>query len=257
MKAHLVQMDIAWEDQAANFAIAERLIREASPARGDLVVLPEMFDSGFSLNVERTADRGHETADWIERTAKAFGVIIQGSRTVCEGSGGKARNCAHVAGPSGFVCEYAKIHPFGYGGEGQKFEAGTQVVTYDWQCGRERLCVCPAICYDLRFPELFRCGLAQGAEVFVIGANWPSGRAAHWRALLVARAIENQAYVLGVNRCGCDPQLEYAGGSLAVSPKGDVVGELGRDEGVLTVEIGVAEVNSWRSEFPAWRDIRL
>jgi omega-amidase len=257
MKAHLVQMDIAWEDRAANLAIAEHLIREASPDPGDLVVLPEMFDSGFSLNVERTADGARETAKWIEKTAGDLGVFIQGSRTVGGVSGGKARNQAWVAGPSGFVCEYTKVHPFGFGGEAERFEGGSDVVTYEWGRGEAKTTVSPAICYDLRFPEFFRKGLALGAQVFSIGANWPSERAAHWRALLIARAIENQAFVLGVNRCGGDPRLQYSGGTLAVGPKGKILGELGPDQSVLTVSIDVGEVNAWRAAFPAWRDIRI
>src|SRR5690606_21197988 len=113
------------------------------------------------------------------------------------------------------------------------------------------------VCYDLRFAELFRRGLKLGAEVYVIGANWPAARAAHWRTLLVARAIENQAVVLGVNRCGNDPHLAYAGGPIAVGPKGDILGELGEAPGILSVEVSPESIRDWREEFPAWRDARL
>jgi predicted amidohydrolase len=124
----------------------------------------------------------------------------------------------------------------------------------------------PATCYDLRFPELFRDGLRAGAEVIALGACWPSVRHAHWRALLIARAIENQCFVLGVNRVGDDPAqigagvgqvagLRYLGGSLVVSPMGDVLGELGADEGVLSVEIHAQSVRDWRSKFRAWKDL--
>jgi predicted amidohydrolase len=123
--------------------------------------------------------------------------------------------------------------------------------------GARALTVCPAVCYDLRFPELFRRGLLAGAGAFAIGANWPAARAAHWRALLVARAIENQAFVLGVNRTGSDPHLVYAGGSIALGPKGEVLGELGATPGVLTVEIDPLAVREWRDTFPAWKDARL
>jgi predicted amidohydrolase len=117
--------------------------------------------------------------------------------------------------------------------------------------------VCPAICYDLRFPELFRLGLLKGAEVYALGANWPDARQAHWRALLIARAIENQAFVLGVNRTGRDPHLNYAGGSIAVGPQGEVLGELAAEEAVLSVEIAPREVHAWREKFPAWKDGKL
>lgn len=119
------------------------------------------------------------------------------------------------------------------------------------------LMVCPAICYDLRFPELFRAGLALGAQAYALGANWPAERAHHWRALIIARAIENQAFVFAVNRVGCDPALEYAGGSLIVSPMGDVLAEGDDTVRVISAEISPGEVHAWREKFPAWRDGRF
>jgi predicted amidohydrolase len=123
--------------------------------------------------------------------------------------------------------------------------------------GEASLTICPAVCYDLRFPELFRRGLQQGAEMFVLGANWPSARQHHWRTLLIARAIENQAFVIGVNRCGSDPHLDYSGGSMALGPKGEILAELGDEERIESVEIDPEKLRSWRGEFPAWRDARL
>src|SRR5690606_23399722 len=119
------------------------------------------------------------------------------------------------------------------------------------------LTICPAICYDLRFPELFRIGLGMGAEAFCLGANWPQARQNHWRALAIARAIENQAFVFALNRTGADPHLQYGGGSIAVGPKGEILGELGDEEQVLSVEVDPEVVHAWRREFPAWRDLRL
>src|SRR5690606_9236143 len=116
---------------------------------------------------------------------------------------------------------------------------------------------CPAVCYDLRFPELFRLGLKAGAEVFALGSNWPAPRESHRRILSIARAIENQALVLSVNRVGSDPALTYAGGTLAVGPKGDILGELGDTEDVLTVSLDLVALREWRNTFPAWRDTRL
>jgi predicted amidohydrolase len=156
------------------------------------------------------------------------------------------------------LAEYAKIHPFSYGREPERFEGGVEITVYRWgEEAGQALTVCPAICYDLRFPELFRLGLFRGAEAFAVGANWPESRQHHWRALLIARAIENQAVVLGVNRTGRDPNLAYAGGSIAVGPRGDILGELGSEEAVLSVEIDPREVHAWRERFPAWRDIKL
>lgn len=257
--AHLVQLDIAWEDAAANFRRVRDLLGAAPVRPGDLVLLPEMFDTGFSLNVEATADAGG-TLSFLAGLARELGAYVQGGRTVAA-AGGRATNRATAVAPDGsVVCDYRKIHPFSLGREPERFDGGDEVTTYDWagsSAPDRGLKVCPAVCYDLRFPELFRLGLLKGAEAYTVGANWPESRRAHWRALLVARAIENQAFVLGVNRTGRDPNLAYAGGSIAVGPRGSVLGELGPEEGVLSVEIDPREVHAWRGKFPAWRDARL
>lgn len=252
MRAHLVQFDIRWEDKPANFARVREMLAGISVASNDLILLPEMFDTGFSLNVERTAD--DSTLTFLQDLARTRAAYVQGGRTVHDSVKGRATNRAPVIAPTGEVIfEYAKIHPFSFGREAERFDGGDAVLVYQW----EGTCVCPAICYDLRFPELFRIGLMRGAEVFTLGANWPDARQSHWRTLLLARAIENEAIVLGVNRTGRDPHLNYVGGSIAVGPKGEVLGELGEEEAVLSVELDIDSVRSWRARFPAWRDIRL
>jgi omega-amidase len=261
MQAHLVQMDIVWENQPANRQKVESLLRDAPTNPGDLVVLPEMFDTGFSFNLESTADRDGATLNFLRNLAKARRVTVHGSRTVI-GKEGRGRNLATAIGPDGEVlCEYEKIHPFTLGtpSEAERFAGGASVEVYAWRGahGQTQTNVCPAICYDLRFPELFRLGMLKGAEVFAIGSNWPSNREFHRRTLSIARAIENQAFMLSVNRCGRDPALEYPGGTLAVSPRGEVLGELGSDEGVLSVAIDLDDLRRWRGVFKAWRDVRL
>lgn len=259
MQIHLVQFDIAWEDPDANFAQVEQMLGAAPVQPGDLVVLPEMFDTGFSLNVDVTADHGR-TVDFLRQLAMRLSATVQGGRTVAGAAPGeKATNRAPVFGPAGeLLCEYRKIHPFSFGREPERFEGGAEVMEYEWGAPpAPGLTICPAICYDLRFPELFRIGLISGADAFALGANWPQARQGHWRALAIARAIENQAYVFAVNRTGADPHLQYAGGSIVVGPKGDVLGELADEERVLSVEVDAEAVRAWREEFPAWRDLRL
>ena len=254
MRAHLVQYSIAWEDKPANYARVDAMLERAQVAAGDLVLLPEMFDTGFSLNVERTEDRDKQSARFVSALARRTQTTVQAGITV-PGAAEKRLNRAIACGPSGeTLCEYDKIHPFSYGRESERFVGGSSVLTYPWGAGDAALSVCPAVCYDLRFPELFRAGLAMGAQVYAIGANWPSARAAHWRALLIARAIENQAFVLGVNRSGSDPHLDYPGGSIAVDPHGRVLGEAGAGEEVLSVEVRPEFVREWREVFPAWKD---
>lgn len=290
MRAHLVQLDIAWEDKEVNFARVRSLLDSAEIAPGDLIVLPEMFDTGFSFNTDVTADgtcypiSSHSaptvpshtpataqipdatlalgspgpTYRFLAELARQRRAFVHGARTIIDADN-KGRNLASVFGPDGnAISEYAKIHPFSYGKESLRFVGGTNVITYSWTPpNAESVTVCPAVCYDLRFPEIFREGLRLGASLFVIGANWPAPRATHWRTLLIARAIENQAFVIGVNRTGSDPALTYSGGSIAIGPKGDILGELADAEAVLSVVIDPAFVREWRQTFPAWRDMKL
>lgn len=221
-----------------------------------------MFDTGFSFDISTTNDKHGRTLQFLLDLADDLGVVVQGGRTVaaCHSAACKAKNLASVVAPGQrLLVEYAKQHLFTPAGEDQRFEAGRETVTYSWPTAGLR--VQPAICYDLRFPEVFRAGLRAGAEVIAIGACWPSVRHAHWRSLLIARAIENQAFVLGCNRAGDDPPkgdgtpgLHYAGGSMVVSPKGEVLGELGEAEGVLSVPIDADSLRAWRAQFPAWKE---
>jgi omega-amidase len=252
MQAHLVQFDIAWEDPQRNFDLVADMLDKASVQEGDLILLPEMFDSGFSFNVERNNDKSGRTLAFLLELADDHKAIVQGGRTVAPCGACAGHNVMTVVAPGQRVLtEYTKIHPFQR--EAQRFESGTTIETFAWN----DLTVCPAICYDLRFPELFRAGLLKGAQAFTVGACWPAVRAHHWRALLIARAIENQAYAFGVNRTGKDPMATYAGGTIAIGPRGDILGELGDAPGVLSVPVSLAEVASWRESFFAWKDGKL
>ncbi|MCA9273123.1 MAG: hypothetical protein KDA31_08765 [Phycisphaerales bacterium] len=254
MRAHLLQLDLVWEDHEANYRLVEVALDNASPDPGDLIVLPELFDTGFSFRTEQNADTEDRTLRFLLGLADDLGVTIQGSRTIRPCDCDKAFNAATVVAPDErLLCEYRKIHPFTFGREPEFFQGGSHVLTYTWN----DLTVCPAICYDLRFPELFRKGLKLGAHIFALGANWPSPRQHHWRALAIARAIENQAFVLAVNRTGDDPHLSYTGGTIAVDPKGDILGELTDQPGTLSVEIDPKALHDWRAVFPAWKDLRL
>lgn len=167
---------------------------------------------------------------------------------------GKGLNAAVVFSPSGEeLCRYRKIHLFPLAGEGEHYLPGTEPVLFDWGPWKAT----PVICYDLRFPELFRIAARQGANLFVVIANWPASREEHWITLLRARAIENQAYVAGVNRCGTDPNLAYSGASLIVDPKGQIMARAGSDPECLSAHLDKEELDSWRQTFPALSDIRL
>jgi predicted amidohydrolase len=166
----------------------------------------------------------------------------------------RPRNVATVAGPVGQVlCEYTKFHPFPLGPEINTFHPGDQTLLFEWG----GLQVAPVICYDLRFPELFRRALQMGAECFAIIACWPTVRLSHWRALCIARAIENQAFVFACNRTGEEPGNSYSGGSLIVSPMGDVLAEGSAASQVVSAEVDPGVLRRWREQVPAWKDHRL
>jgi len=258
MRAHGIQLDIAWENKPTNHERVRSIIEHHGIAPGGLIVLPELFDVGFTLSIDAACDDDGRTLGYLKQLASDTGCTIHGSRAIRADEPGKAFNCACITFPDGREpVEYRKVHPFSYGREAESYNGGDSIGSYDWLAGDDLLAVCPAVCYDLRFPELFRQGFMQGAGAFVLGANWPSPRANHWRTLLIARAIENQGFVMGVNRCGNDPHLPYAGGSIAIGAKGEVLGELGGGEGVLSVDVDPDAIRAWRAEFPARMDIRL
>jgi omega-amidase len=250
MRFHAVQFDIAWEEKASNHARIEALLKQATVRPGDFVLLPELGDTGFSLDLGRIVD--DRSAEWAAAMAKRSGTFLQHG-FAGRGDEGMGRNIMGLFGPDGRgLGEYHKVHPFGYGRESAFYRGGDRLVLR--KCGDAT--VCPLICYDLRFPELWRLAALSGAEVFTIGASWPSVRQNHWRSLLIARAIENQAYVVSVNRTGRDPNLAYSGGSMVVSPKGEIIVEAGAEERVLSADVDVNAVRSWRKEFPALVDTK-
>ena len=137
------------------------------------------------------------------------------------------------------------------GGEARCYSAGCEIKTFRWG----EFTVCPFICYDLRFPEIFRIAVRRGANLFLVIANWPLPREGHWATLLEARAIENLAYVVGINRAGNDPKYVYFGRSRIIDPHGKVIAEAGREETVITADVDIATVEAWRKDFPALSDI--
>jgi omega-amidase len=254
VKVYCCQLDIAWENRAANFEKVERLLDESRPSPGALVALPEMAFTGFSMNVALTArEEPESTEGFLKRLSKRLGVYIV-SGSVAPGAAGLGRNEAVITSPDGEVAaRYQKMHLFSPADEQEHFEPGAEAITFTWAGGT----AAPLICYDLRFPESFRAGVVKGAELFVVIANWPAAREGHWRTLLQARAIENQAYVAGVNRCGADPSHKYSGGSLIVAPDGAILADAGQAEGVISAELDWGAVRDWRRRFPALADMRM
>lgn len=251
MNVHLAQVDIAWEDPGVNRERIEALLEGVEIRAGDLVVLPEMAFTGFSLDVARTVRDAAAGEGFLGDLARRRSCTVVGGLVAPFGS--RATNQALAFGPDGAIlARYSKLQPFSLGGESTAHVAGEEIVDFAWAGLR----VAPFICYDLRFPEHFRSAAAHGAELFVVIANWPVRRIHHWLTLLQARAIENQAVVVGVNRCGTDPSYTYNGRSVVVSPHGHLIADAGEGERVVTAAIDPEEIRQWRGDFPALSDIR-
>jgi predicted amidohydrolase len=252
-KVYCVQLDCVWENKSANFAKVRAMLGQAAPERAALVLLPEMFATGFSMNVAGIREGSPpETESFLAALAKEFGVYLLGG-LVTEASNEKGRNQAVVFGPNGKeLARYSKMQPFTPGGETASYEAGQAPVTFGWA----GFTVAPFVCYDLRFPEIMRDVVRRGAQLYTVIASWPVARIQHWVTLLQARAIENQAYVAGVNRCGVDPHLRYNGRSLIVSPKGEILADAGNEESVMSAELDLEALLGYRKELPFLADMR-
>ena len=252
MKVYCCQLDIAWENKPENFRKIRSMLDRAQPERDSMVVLPEMFSTGFSMNVAAISEQAAPGAEqFINDLAVEFGVYVVGG-IVSMGAKGKGLNVAVVVSPGGqTLTRYTKIHPFALGGELEHYDRGTRIERFEW----DELKVVPFICYDLRFPEIFRTAVRDGAEMFAVIANWPNKREQHWVTLLQARAIENLAYVVGVNRVGSDPKLVYPGRTMIIDPHGNILADAGQTEGIISAEIDGNVVRNWRRDFPALQDI--
>ena len=250
MKVAAIQHDIVWEDRDATLARLGPKVARAVEEGARLVVLPEMFAVGFSMAPARVAEPvDGPTVLWLQHQATKHGIWIGGS--VPEHDSGMPRNVFVLAGPGGTLIRYAKVHPFTYSGEHQQYDAGDRLVTVDIEGVRTSLFVC----YDLRFADEFW-QLAHGTDLYVVVASWPEKRAHHWRSLLIARAIENQAYVVGCNRTGDGDGIHYAGGSCIIDPLGEVLASEGDHEAVLFGDVDPDVVTQTRERFPFLRDRR-
>ncbi len=247
-----LQIDIQWEKKAANFDTVRRLLAKAAPEQDSLVVLPEMFATGFSMNAIAEPGGG-ETEQFLAGAAKEFKVCLVAGVAI-SGPDGQARNSALAFSPAGeLLASYAKMRPFAPGGETNHYTAGDRPATFSWRGWT----VAPFVCYDLRFPEIFRVAAAtHRPHLFPVIANWPQRRIHHWVRLLQARAIENQACVVGVNRCGRDPNHVYNGRSIIVDPHGEIIADASEGEGWVMGRLDLDALQKYRTELPFLEDMR-
>lgn len=233
----IVQRHISWHDIDANLMALEGMLEGV---QSDIVILSEMFQTGFITTPNEVADDGRTLA-WMQRMATKLDAAIVGSVIVCEC--GDYRNRLYFVKPDGGVEWYDKRHLFSIGGEGEHFKGGTERKVVDWRGVRYLL----EICYDLRFPVWSR--QRGDYDAIIYAALWPEARREVWRTLLRARAIENQAYVIGVNRVGEEPTLKYAGDSSVIDYYGKAMLEMERSEGVATIALDMEALRGFRMKF--------
>jgi predicted amidohydrolase len=252
MRIAAIQSDIVWEDPAANFARLAPQSAAAAAAGARLVVLPEMFACGFSMATERIReDEDGPSARFLGDQARAHRLWICGSIPELPAGAERPFNTLVVAGPGGEAHRYRKIHPFTFADEHRHYDAGDRHLTVTIEGARLSFFVC----YDLRFADEFW-ARAAATDAFIVVANWPARRRLHWSTLLRARAIENQTYVVGVNRVGVGSGLDYAGDSAIIDPWGETLASAAGDPTTLVGEIDPARVADARAKFPVLQDRR-
>lgn len=242
----LVQFDIAWENPAENMRRIEKLLGQSSDL--DLVILPEMWSTGFTMQPEKVAEPTPGSAlEWMLMQAKERNTAIAGSISVAEGT--KYFNRWYCAFADGQVARYDKKHLFSYGREDQHYTAGNSKILIDIKGWK----IMPVICYDLRFPAW--CRNTDSYDLMMVVANWPVARIHHWDALLKARAIENQSYVAAVNRIGTDANgLQYNGHSAVFDMNGQEILSLGEKEGFAKLVLDKQLLNAYRDQFRFLQD---
>jgi len=243
----IVQPDIVWEEAPSNLRMLDSML-EQSLKTTDLLILPETFPSGFTMNAAHFAQDDKGLAlNWMVDLARGNGLSVTGSMIASEG--GKIFNRLYWVTPDGIRGHYDKRHLFRMGREDQHFTRGEARVIFKLREFR----FLPQICYDLRFPVFSR--NQNDYDILFYAANWPAPRQTVWETLLKARAIENQAYVIGVNRSGRDGEgVDHLGGSCVVDPMGRIEHSLGTEPGILNFTIELKKIREFREKFPVWKD---
>ncbi len=246
LKLTVLQQPLVWMDGEANLAHFSTLLSEIRLR--DLIILPEMFTTGFAMEAAETALPQTRVVTWLQEHAKACHAMIGGSAALQTENG--AVNRFLLVEPDGKLHTYDKRHLFRMADEHHYYQAGTQREVITWRGWR----ILPQICYDLRFPVFSRNQNDYDLALYV--ANWPAPRALHWQALLLARAIENQAYVAGCNRIGTDGNHHsYSGDSRIISPQGEILAAGERFQPArLDADLSLESLQEYRTRFPAWRD---
>jgi predicted amidohydrolase len=245
VKVSIIQHDIVWGNPAENRLRLQQQIE--AQAGADLYVLTEMWSTGFATNPEGVAERDEASLQWMKDMAVQQQAAIAGSLAIEQD--GSFHNRLYFVKPDGEVEYYDKRHLFSYGGEDKYYSPGTERVVVEWKGVRFLL----TVCYDLRFPVWMR--WSDDYDAILCVANWPTVRIDSWQTLLRARAIENQCYVVGVNRVGKDPNCDYCGCSAIINPYGQTIAECEKDkECSMEAVFDMEKLNAYRVKFPALKE---
>jgi omega-amidase len=244
----LIQTELYWEDKGANLAMLEEKIWQINGPT-DLIILPEMFNTGFSMNAEAMAEPMNLTTfKWLKQQAAQTGAVVTGSYIIKED--GKYYNRLIWMQPNGEWASYDKRHLFRMATEHDVYSPGTKKIIQEWKGWK----VCPLVCYDLRFPVWSR-NRENEYDLLLYVANWPAARVQAWDILLQARAVENLCYVAGVNRTGTDgSNISYNGHSALIDYKGMQVVACGEEQGIHTTTLSGDALLAFREKFPAHLD---
>lgn len=245
----LIQSNPYWEDVTANLAMLEEKLA-ALAGSADVIVLPEMFSTGFSMDAVRLAEtEGLITTRWMKLMAYQYQALVLGSFPVKEGR--QYFNRLLAVKPDGSIERYDKRHLFRMGGESELYEKGSERLIVEWKGWK----ICPLICYDLRFPVWSRNNSDNLFDLLVYVASWPQSRAGVWEILLKARAIENQCYTVGVNRIGADGNgVMHSGDSVAIDYYGNILTNLQDQDTTGLITLSFDDLQSFRKKFPAYLD---
>lgn len=253
-KISCLQMDIAYGQPDINYQVAEQWIEKAAQSKPDIVMLPELWTTGYDLTrLEEIADEEAErTITFLKNLAKKHRIHLVGGSIAKKTTEGIYNTMLIIDKDGNLLKDYDKLHLFQLMDEHHYLQPGERdgLFTLD-----EKVCA-GFICYDIRFPEWQRAHTVRGAEILFISAEWPKTRLSHWRSLLISRAIENQAFVVAVNRSGSDPNNVFAGHSMIIDPWGDIICEAGEEKELLLGTLDLVKVTEARSKIPVFEDRR-
>lgn len=251
LKVTLIQAPLHWEDTEKNIEFFEYCLLSILPYQTDIIVLPEMFNTGFTMNASEVySEMNSELVTWMKKTAETKNACITGSIIIREDN--KYYNRLFWIQPDGLVYTYDKRHLFRMANEHSVFSPGNKKLIVNYKGWN----ICPLICYDLRFPVWSRITEQENYDLLIYVANWPEKRILQWKSLLIARAIENQSYVAGVNRTGVDGNgVEYNGLSMVIGPMGEIVrSTIPNETCIENIVLSYEHLSQFRKSFPAHLD---